>query len=133
MSSYVEPGTVFRASEGEQPYDHTSILATLRDWLHLSTGPDEFLPSPRIVNAPTLDRVLTRMDPNTNWPDAQAHCVIDNSDVNAETPLSDLQRNLLAASKVQNQGVAPEVAKEQVKQLRTYAHAGSYMAPFASS
>jgi phospholipase C len=67
VSSYVTPGTVFRA-EGAVPYDHTSILATLRDWL----GIDEVtflktLPSLRIVNAPTLASVLTENTPRP-WP-----------------------------------------------------------------
>ncbi|HEY2253045.1 MAG TPA: alkaline phosphatase family protein, partial [Planctomycetaceae bacterium] len=60
ISSYVRPGTVFRASAGEAPYDHTSILATLRDWQKLASDPAHpFLTSRRIATAPTLDRVLT--------------------------------------------------------------------------
>jgi phospholipase C len=66
-SSYVTPGTVFR-SEGATPYDHTSILATLRDWLGIN--PSTFLatlPSPRITAAPTLAPVLTETTPQA-WP-----------------------------------------------------------------
>ena len=135
VSSYVEPGTVFRASANEKPFDHTSLLATLRDWLQLATDPNGFLPSPRIASAPTLDRVLTRMagNENTNWPDIAAHCVIDGSDVSSETPLNDLQKGLLAAGKVQNTGTYPAVAAQQVKQLKTYAHGAMYLQPFASS
>jgi phospholipase C len=64
ISSYVEPGAVFR-SETDVPYDHTSILATLRDWQSLS---DDFLPSKRIEKAPTFDKVLTLSEPRSDWP-----------------------------------------------------------------
>ena len=63
ISSYVAAGTVFRSTTGV-PYDHTSILATLRDWQSLS---DDFLPSERIANAPTFVNVLTESQPR-DWP-----------------------------------------------------------------
>src|SRR5580704_16790919 len=63
VSSYLQPGTVFRAPPGKTPFDHTSILATLRDWLTLDGDvQNPFLPSPRIKDAPTLDSVLTLDD-----------------------------------------------------------------------
>lgn len=62
VSPYVEAGTVFRTDNGT-PYDHTSILATLRDWLGLDRPGSQFLTSHRIVHAPTLDQVLTRSAP----------------------------------------------------------------------
>jgi phospholipase C len=67
VSSWVKPGTVFRAPAGATPYDHTSVLATLRDWKQIPAN--EFLPSPRIAAAPTLEAVLTESVPNTAWPD----------------------------------------------------------------
>lgn len=61
ISPYVEAGTVFRGILGQE-YDHTSILATLRDWLF--PGQPNFLgPNPRIANAPTIWGVLTRTVP----------------------------------------------------------------------
>ncbi|MEK6289344.1 MAG: alkaline phosphatase family protein [Acidobacteriota bacterium] len=67
VSSYVTPGTVFRA-EGGTPYDHTTILATLRDWLGINQATFEAsLPSPRIAAAPTLASVLTETKPQA-WP-----------------------------------------------------------------
>ncbi len=59
VSPYVAPGTVFRAgiSDAVVPYDHTSILATLRDWLAIP--PALMLTSQRIVAAPTLSPVLS--------------------------------------------------------------------------
>lgn len=57
VSPYVRPGTVFRTSTGV-PFDHTSILATVRDWLGLQAAFKTMLPSPRIAAAPTLASVL---------------------------------------------------------------------------
>lgn len=53
VSPYVTPGTVFRSPTGV-PYDHTSVLATVRDWLGLQAAFAQMLPSPRIAAAPTL-------------------------------------------------------------------------------
>ncbi len=134
VSSYVEPGTVFRASPGEQPYDHTSILATLRDWSLLNLDKTNFLPSPRIASAPTLDRVLTRApgNENTAWPNIVAKCTIDASDTSANILLNDLQKSLLAAAKVENTDTDRATAARQVKPLQTYAHGASYLQPDAS-
>jgi phospholipase C len=125
VSSYVEPGTVFRASVGEQPYDHTSVLATLRNWPTLALNPANFLPSPRIKTAPTLDRVLTRMkgNENSNWPDITAKCTIDGKDISPDTPLNDLQKSLLAGAQVLASGEHPAVVMQQMmQQPATVAH-----------
>jgi phospholipase C len=69
VSSYVQPGTVFRSETGV-PYDHTSILATLRDWQQIPPAEFmQFLPSPRIAAAPTFDGVLTESTVTATWPD----------------------------------------------------------------
>jgi len=65
VSPYIEAGTVFR-SPTDVPYDHTSILATLRDWL--SIPEDKMLASDRIKAAPTFANVLTRGSPRTDVP-----------------------------------------------------------------
>lgn len=99
ISSYVRPGTVFRAEEGAVPYDHTSILATLRDHLGLDgNSQTPFLPSPRIAAAPTLDRVLTltEADKNTLWPKIKSKGWIWFGDRSIFTPLSELQKGILA-------------------------------------
>ena len=133
VSSYVDPGTVFRAAAGMTPYDHTSILATLRDWPLMNLDKTEFLPSPRIAGAPTLDCVLTRAlgNENTNWPDISAKCTIDGSDVSLNTPLSDVQRSLLAGAKVQNTNTTPAVAAQQARALQTYGDAINFLHPDA--
>jgi phospholipase C len=65
VSPYIQAGTVFR-SNTSTPYDHTSILATLRDWLEIPSG--AMLPSQRIAKAPNLDQVLTLASPRTVTP-----------------------------------------------------------------
>jgi phospholipase C len=65
ISPYIEAGTVFR-SPSEVPYDHTSTLATMRDWLQIP--PDKMLTSKRIAAAPTFANVLTRSTPRTDVP-----------------------------------------------------------------
>jgi phospholipase C len=129
VSSYVEPGTVFRTSPGEAPYDHTSILATLRDWLKLEQGTGGFLPSPRIKAAPTLDRVLTRPkgQENKNWPEITVKCSIDSSDESKDTPLNDVQKSILAAAKARQAGVHPAEAANQAKKLVTYEHGAMFL------
>jgi len=101
VCSYVRPGTVFRASANEPPYDHTSILATLRDWLALNSDSSHpFLPSPRIASAPTLDRVLTldNSDKNTVWPDILPQQAAGIEDTSLKTPLNDVQKSLIATA-----------------------------------
>lgn len=128
VSSYVEPGTVFRADPGAAPYDHTSILATIRDWPFLNLDKSKFLPSPRIQAAPTLDRVLTRTidNPNQNWPDITPKCTIDGTDASPNTPLNDLQKRLIA---IQKNPDNPATVTQEVKQLTTYAHGAMYLQP----
>jgi phospholipase C len=66
ISDYVKPGTVFRSATGT-PYDHTSVLATLRDWLGL--GDNFFTQNQRISAAPTLDGLLANAPVNVTWPE----------------------------------------------------------------
>jgi phospholipase C len=70
VSSWVKPGTVFRSTTSV-PYDHTSVLATLRDWKGIAQ--QDFLPSPRIAAAPTFDGVLTESQANHDWPEVVPH------------------------------------------------------------
>jgi phospholipase C len=137
VSSYVLPGTVFRASPGITPYDHTSLLATLRDWLGLQNDPkNSFLPSPRIKNSPTLECVLTEDDSNktSDWPEITATCIIGNDDKSLHTPLNGVQKSLIAAVR-QNSGspTTPETIAQikDVSDLKTYEHAINFMHPDA--
>ena len=65
VSPYIEAGTVFR-STGDVPYDHASILATIRDWLQIPE--EKMLSSARVAKAPTFGNVLTRSAPRTELP-----------------------------------------------------------------
>lgn len=65
VSPWIQAGTVFR-SPIATPYDHTSMLATLRDWLQIPT--DKMLTSARITAAPTLEQVLTLQEARTDLP-----------------------------------------------------------------
>ncbi len=139
VSSYVRPGTVFRAPPGATPYDHTSVLATLRDWLDLDTDPhNPFLASPRITDAPTLDAVLSLDDTsrNTNWPMITAMCTIGSDDQSLQTPLNSLQHSLIAAAARQNSTISPAPitvaqAAARAKSLNTYAEALNFLHPDA--
>ncbi len=99
VSPFIEPGTVFRASATDSgtPHDHTSILATIRDWLAIP--PDLMLPSRRIAAAPTLARVLTRAEPRSDLPTIPAPGARRaTAKPPAALPLNDLQRSLVAAA-----------------------------------
>jgi phospholipase C len=63
VSPYIKPGTVFR-SPTDVPYDHTSILATIRDWLQIPA--DKMLKSARVEPAPTFENVLTLSSPRAD-------------------------------------------------------------------
>jgi len=65
VSPYIAAGTVVR-SPTAVPFDHTSILATLRDWLAIPEA--AMLSSKRIRSAPTFESVLTLSSPRTDLP-----------------------------------------------------------------
>jgi phospholipase C len=93
VSPYVQPGTVFR-SNTSTPYDHTSILATLRDWLDIPSN--LMLPSRRIAAAPTLDQVLTLSAPRAAKPTISAPQPALATSLALET--NSLQKSLLSGS-----------------------------------
>lgn len=64
VSPYIQAGTVFR-SDTSTPYDHTSILKTLQEWL---TPDSVLLTGDRIAAAPTLSQVLTLNVPRVDKP-----------------------------------------------------------------
>jgi hypothetical protein len=113
------------------------VLATLRDWLNLDADPrNPFLPSPRIKNAPTLDPVLTLDDTskNTNWPVITAKCIIGSDDTAMQTPLSELQKSLLATAVRKNSDNPTDpgtiaASTQQANALNTYADAINFMHP----
>jgi phospholipase C len=111
VSPWIQAGTVFRSdSAAGVPYDHTSILATLRDWLQIPL--QKMLPSARIAKAPTLAQLLNLQTPRTNIPNisppAQAVQATSTS-----RPMNDLQKSLVTASAVQ-QGKDPAQAANAI-------------------
>jgi len=69
VSPWIKAGTVFRSplvTPTPTPYDHTSMLATLRDWLQIPA--DKMLTSARIAAAPTIEQVLTLPQARTDIP-----------------------------------------------------------------
>lgn len=73
VSPLIEAGTVFRAPPGRNEYDHTSVLATLREWLFrpengVPAVPATWLSSARAAAAPSVWPVLTRTVPRTDRP-----------------------------------------------------------------
>lgn len=93
VSPYIEAGTVFRSATGV-PFDHTSILATLRDWLKIPEG--KMLTSTRVKEAPTFSNVLTRSAPRAGLP----MITLNSAAAKAKSPIlavNDLQEAMLFA------------------------------------
>jgi phospholipase C len=115
VSPFIQSGTVFR-SDTATPYDHTSILATLRDWLDISEA--DMLPSKRIAQAPNLAQVLTLANPRTLKP-----AITPPRTTTAQTSLSlppnDLQKTLVAGAAHRFGMDAPTV----LAQIKTRQHA----------
>lgn len=143
VSSYVQPGTVFRVppvnppyTPKTTPYDHTSILATLRDWKKMANNPKgKFLPSPRIANAPTLYPILTLSDinKNTNWPLIISTCTVGSTDDELlSQPVNDLQMSILIAvarMRNQQQQVSQPMIALMKERIKTQLDAIDFMGP----
>jgi phospholipase C len=65
VSPWIQAGTAFR-SPIATPYDHTSMLATLRDWLPIPA--DKMLTSARIAAAPSFETVFNLQRARTELP-----------------------------------------------------------------
>jgi phospholipase C len=135
VSSYVTAGTVFRSGI-DIPYDHTSVLATLRDWLGLSAAFRTGLPSPRIVTAPTLAPVLNRTA-KRDWPDILAPASLAEAAASpaaalpsADVPLNDNQKAILMALSAQVAKRPLSLSEKQIAgaQLQTHGDAKVWLA-----
>ena len=96
ISPWIQEGTVFR-SDTPVPYDHTSIPATLRDWLDIPDA--KMLPSLRVRNAPTLGQVLTLTKPRTELPSISRPAT-EAKETATFLPANSLQRGLVAADAI---------------------------------
>jgi phospholipase C len=110
VSPWIAPGTVFR-SDKPAPYDHTTILATLRDWLSIPES--AMLPSRRIAAAPTLGPLAMLESPRKDVP-----CVPPAPTAVKTTPLTaepnPLQRSLVSGT-ARRYGIDPNVALARVR------------------
>ena len=119
VSPLIEAGTVFR-SPTDVPLDHTTILATLRDWLQI-TG-ESMLASKRVAMAPTLEFLLTRDEARTDLPDITPHAVAVKAAPGVPTvaeddmPLSDLQFSMAVATEEDSQ--QRDLTGAEIQQLR---------------
>lgn len=95
VSPYIAAGTVFRSPDST-PYDHTSILATLRDWLDIA--PADMLASQRVAAAPTLAALLTLDTPRTDLPAIAAPPTANFIATSLARPLNDLQQSLVSGT-----------------------------------
>jgi phospholipase C len=115
VSPFIQAGTVFR-SNTNVPYDHTSIPATLRDWLPISAM--DMLPSKRIDQAPNLSQVLNLSNPRTVKP-----TITPPRSTTVQTsltlPPNDLQKTLVAGAAYRFGMDAPTV----LAQIKTRQHA----------
>jgi hypothetical protein len=111
------------------PFDHTSILATLRDWLAI---PDSaMLSSQRIKAAPTLEFLLTRDQPRDALPEVapltQPLATVGVPNLPA-MPINSLQLSMVAAVEAVRQ--QRELQPQEVEHLRhlvpTVAHMAQY-------
>ena len=131
ISSYTVARTVFR-SDTDIPYDHTSVLATLRDWLGLHDAFRKSLPRPRIATAPTLAHVLSLSEPRA-WPPIAVgpeHSVAAGGPMpRDDVPLNDNQKAVLMALSAtvakRPLSTAEKYAAEQ--KLRTHGDARTWM------
>ena len=129
VSPFIEPGTVFRQPQGKTPYDHTSILATLRDWLNLDMGK---LSSQRVVQAPNLDSILTRTTPRSDIPDIKQSlaCTTEKHCLAPGMLLSDLQKSIVGAMARhrKREGPIKKVIEDVLDEVKTIDHAIKYLA-----
>lgn len=129
VSSWVTPGTVFR-SNTDVPLDHTSVLATLRDWQDLSSVFDTMLPSPRIASAPNLSYVLTETTaqswPTLPTPPASLVTIPEPDD---SAPLNGVQQSQLvaAASLAAGRLFTEEETRQAFERLKTHGDGRTWM------
>jgi len=110
VSPWIQAGTVFR-SPTETPYDHTSLLATLRDWLPIPEA--KMLPSARITAAPTFEHVLNLLSARTDLPTIPRPAAQAKQTSTSKEPNS-IQKSLISAHAVQ-QGKDPVVVMNGIQ------------------
>ncbi|MGH8277460.1 MAG: alkaline phosphatase family protein, partial [Steroidobacteraceae bacterium] len=115
VSPWIAAGTVFR-SDTAVPYDHTSILATLRDWLAIPAS--AMLASRRIAAAPTLGQLMMLPAARTDIPTLSVPPTRTVSTPTTSAP-NDLQRSLVSGT-ARRDGKDPAA---ELAQIHTRQHA----------
>lgn len=93
VSPLVQAGTVFRA-EGDTPYDHTSVIATILTLMGVPK--DRWQLGARTANAPTFENVLTLTTPRRDIP------VVETNASGFEGPIDNTQLNDIQARGLQS-------------------------------
>jgi phospholipase C len=126
ISPYIAPGTVFRSTTGV-PYDHTSILATIRDWLDIPSG--KMLPSARIKAAPGFGNVLTLAEPRADRPAVTPLESLAAWRVMPDIAPNDLQKSIIIAMETKRLGrtLAVQEVKDLVAKMTTRRQMLSYL------
>ena len=127
VSPWIQAGTVFRSTTNV-PYDHTSILATLRDWLSI---PEQLmLPSKRVQAAPTFGDVLNLPQVRQDKPVITASCAPSPRLRDAMEPPNDLQKSMVAAMirKMVAHPVDLSLVRKVLATIRTREDAAQFLA-----
>ncbi|HEX3447203.1 MAG TPA: alkaline phosphatase family protein, partial [Isosphaeraceae bacterium] len=127
VSPWIQAGTVFRSTTNV-PFDHTSILATLRDWLAI---PDQLmLPSKRVQAAPTFGDVLNLSQVRPDKPVITASCGPSPRLRDAMEPPNDLQKSMVAAMirKIVAHPVDLSLVRKVLATIRTREDAAQFLA-----
>lgn len=128
VSPLIEPGTVFRSGSPTVEYDHTSILATLRDWLCIPA--DKMLKSKRIEKAPTLQCLLTRSSARDDLPEIEPPEITPDMLAPSTGPLSSIQKAVIAATVLKDREITKAersaFLEELFQEIKTPADAVKY-------
>jgi phospholipase C len=127
VSPWIQAGTVFRSTT-TVPFDHTSIPATLRDWLSI---PEQLmLPSKRIQAAPTFGNVLNLSQARQDKPMITASCTPAPHLLNAIEKPNDLQISMVAAMmrKMVTHPVDLSLVRKVLATIRTREDAARFVA-----
>ncbi|HVI47923.1 MAG TPA: alkaline phosphatase family protein [Chitinophaga sp.] len=94
ISPWVPQGAVFRMPEGQTPFDHTAVIATLLNWF----GIDRSLwnMGARVAAAPTFENVLCLDKPRTDIPVVTPPVCPEDAQV--DRPVTDLHHLIAARS-----------------------------------
>jgi phospholipase C len=109
VSPWIQAGTVFRTPTST-PYDHTSLLATLRDWIDIPV--DKMVASARVAAAPTLEQVLTLTTARTDKP-AIPQPAAEIQETSTFEPVNPIQESMVSAHVFQQTNDPQAVAQAE--------------------